>query len=343
MTNGTYQVRLHFAELNKNGAGLRVFDVNIEGGANELTSFDIWVQAAGINKAIVREFTTTVTDGTLTIQFIRQVENAKISGIEILPVATDVDAARGADRARRRRLVGRHPARLGDQHRVPTWRATTSTADPARPARSPSSNAAVLTASAYIDFAAPVNSTSHYQVRAVDVTGNQSVRRRPLPMAPDRPWGAETIGWSTVASQAFTNSEAQGAVVGGKLYVFGGFDSTKPCCTPTRRAFVYDPTANAWTPIADLPKGVTHAGMATDGTDIFYAGGYIENAAQTGQIFGTREVWRYSPATNAYTALPVSRSSARAASSSCSAGSCTTSAARTWLGRRTSATTTCCR
>ena len=89
VTNGTYQVRLHFAELNKNGAGLRVFDVNIEGGANELTGFDVWTQAAGINKAIVREFTTTVTDGTLTIQFIRQVENAKISGIEILPVATD--------------------------------------------------------------------------------------------------------------------------------------------------------------------------------------------------------------------------------------------------------------
>ena len=64
VTNGTYQVRLHFAELNKNGAGLRVFDVNIEGGANELTGFDICSQAAGINKAIVREFTTTVTDGT---------------------------------------------------------------------------------------------------------------------------------------------------------------------------------------------------------------------------------------------------------------------------------------
>ncbi len=63
VTNGSYQVRLHFAELNKNGAGLRVFDVNIEGGANELTGFDIWVQAAGLNKAIVREFTTTVTDG----------------------------------------------------------------------------------------------------------------------------------------------------------------------------------------------------------------------------------------------------------------------------------------
>ena len=90
VTAGSYQVRLHFAELNKNGAGLRVFDVNIEGGANELTGFDVWVQAGGLNNAIVREFTTTVTDGNLTIQFIRQTENAKISGIEILTGATDV-------------------------------------------------------------------------------------------------------------------------------------------------------------------------------------------------------------------------------------------------------------
>ena len=181
----------------------------------------------------------------------------------------------------------------------------TSIADPSASGPFTKLNAAVLTASAYIDFAAPVNATSHYQVRAVDNTGNQSDPSAVADGTRPSVGGPSTIGWSTVASQAFTNSEAQGAVVGGKLYVFGGFDSTKACCTPTRRAFVYDPTTNAWTPIADLPKGVTHAGMATDGTDIFYAGGYIENAAQTGQIFGTREVWRYSPATNAYTALPL--------------------------------------
>jgi N-acetylneuraminic acid mutarotase len=107
-----------------------------------------------------------------------------------------------------------------------------------------------------------------------------------------------------VAPQPFSNSEGQSVTVGGKLYSFGGFDSTKPCCTPTRRAYVYDPAANTWTAIAEMPKGVTHGGIATDGTEIFYAGGYIENAAQTGQIFGTKQVWRYSPATNTYTALP---------------------------------------
>ena len=37
-------------------------------------------------RAIVREFPPTVTDGSATIEFIRQVENAKISGIEIIPI-----------------------------------------------------------------------------------------------------------------------------------------------------------------------------------------------------------------------------------------------------------------
>ena len=84
--NGSYNVRLHFAELAQNGIGKRVFDVNVEGGAKELAGFDVFAEAGGMYRAIVREFPTTVTDGSATIEFIRQVENAKISGIEIIPI-----------------------------------------------------------------------------------------------------------------------------------------------------------------------------------------------------------------------------------------------------------------
>ncbi|HEX2618693.1 MAG TPA: kelch repeat-containing protein, partial [Phototrophicaceae bacterium] len=62
------------------------------------------------------------------------------------------------------------------------------------------------------------------------------------------------ITWSTVTAQPFSNSEAQSAVVKGKLYSFGGFDSTVACCTPTRRAYVYDPTVDTWTNLANMPK-----------------------------------------------------------------------------------------
>ena len=121
-------------------------------------------------------------------------------------------------------------------------------------------------------------------------------------------WAA--ISWSTTSAQPFSNSEAQGLALGGRLYSFGGFDSRKSCCTPTSRAYRLDP-GSGWTALASMPAqngtgfgGVTHAGMATDGTYIYWAGGYTSNSAGTGQIFGTREVWRYDPRTNTYSRMP---------------------------------------
>ena len=39
------------------------------------------------------------------------------------------------------------------------------------------------------------------------------------------------------------------AVVGGKLYVFGGFAASEP---PLSTAEVYDPASNSWTPVTSL-------------------------------------------------------------------------------------------
>lgn len=116
--------------------------------------------------------------------------------------------------------------------------------------------------------------------------------------------GFTTIRWSQLALRPEGTSEAEGELVGGKLYTFGGFDWFKSCCTPTRHAFVYDPATNAWSQLADMPEGVSHAGTTTDGTDIYWAGGFVEDAARTFQIFGTVHVWRYRVATNTYEAMP---------------------------------------
>jgi hypothetical protein len=113
-----------------------------------------------------------------------------------------------------------------------------------------------------------------------------------------------TVDWERRASQPFGVSEAQGVVIGGKLFTFGGFDVEKACCTPTRRAFVYDPGMDRWTAIRDLPLGVSHAGFTTDGVDVFYAGGYIEDPSRTFQIFGTKQTYRYRPALDVYEPLP---------------------------------------
>ncbi|QMU28361.1 malectin domain-containing carbohydrate-binding protein [Adhaeribacter radiodurans] len=120
------------------------------------------------------------------------------------------------------------------------------------------------------------------------------------------------ITWGTAASQPYGTHEVHGETVNGKLYIFGGYDVTKSTFTPTKRAFCYDPKTNTWKAIADLPHtpkgtnfgGITHVGTATDGTNIFFAGGYPSNSTGTGQVFGTRQVWRYNVANNNYTALP---------------------------------------
>ncbi|HEY4109095.1 malectin domain-containing carbohydrate-binding protein [Puia sp.] len=87
VTNGTYKVVLHFAEIYWTAAGQRKFDVSIE-GVKVLDNFDIF-QKVGANTADIENFTTTVTDGTLNINFTAAVseggvDQPKVSAIEIL-------------------------------------------------------------------------------------------------------------------------------------------------------------------------------------------------------------------------------------------------------------------
>lgn len=81
---GTYRVRLHFAEI-WNGAaspGVRVFDVRVEG---ELAFNDLDISSeVGLNTALIREYDVQVSDGTLNVTFIKQLENPKISAIEVI-------------------------------------------------------------------------------------------------------------------------------------------------------------------------------------------------------------------------------------------------------------------
>ena len=81
--NGTYTVKLHFAEIYsgtfENGA--RVFSVDME-GSRVLTNLDIHSDV-GANAALVKTFQVTVTDGTLNLATVPNVENPKLAAIEI--------------------------------------------------------------------------------------------------------------------------------------------------------------------------------------------------------------------------------------------------------------------
>lgn len=83
--NASYTVRLHFAEFYWSNTGQRVFNVSIN-GSQVLSNFDIIAAAGGANKAIVEQFNATANgSGQITIQFSTVVDNAKSSGIEIIP------------------------------------------------------------------------------------------------------------------------------------------------------------------------------------------------------------------------------------------------------------------
>lgn len=86
LPNGDYIVRLYFAEIAPNiNVGGRIFNVVLEGNAVE-TGLDITAQAGGKFRPLVKEYTTRVDDGALTVLLKRVVENPKISGIEVLRV-----------------------------------------------------------------------------------------------------------------------------------------------------------------------------------------------------------------------------------------------------------------
>lgn len=126
-----------------------------------------------------------------------------------------------------------------------------------------------------------------------------------------------SYSFGALPQQTYSSSEAQGVVIGGNLFQFGGFDSTKSCCTPTNRSWMYDPAVRTWYALPAMPNsGVTHAGLATDGRRIWLVGGYVANSTGTSQIFATRQVWQFDTVTRAWSRiadLPVARGAGTAA------------------------------
>ena len=91
VSNGTYTVVLHFAELYWTRAGQRVFDVAAE-GTKVLTRYDI-AKKVGPLAATSETFAVAVADGVLNLDFSALpaaggVDQAKVSAIEVLAATT---------------------------------------------------------------------------------------------------------------------------------------------------------------------------------------------------------------------------------------------------------------
>lgn len=89
ITNGTYILKLHFAEIfyGAPGGGMgdvnaRVFDVEVEGTVL-LEEFDVFMEAGALT-AIIKDFEVTITDQELNISTYASVDRPALAAIEVL-------------------------------------------------------------------------------------------------------------------------------------------------------------------------------------------------------------------------------------------------------------------
>jgi hypothetical protein len=81
--NGSYQVRLHFAESFYTAPGRRIFSVNVEG--TPISNIDVFAEAGATRTALIKTANVTVSDGQLNLSFTASVGETMIDGIEVIP------------------------------------------------------------------------------------------------------------------------------------------------------------------------------------------------------------------------------------------------------------------
>ena len=115
--------------------------------------------------------------------------------------------------------------------------------------------------------------------------------------------GLGTLTFRQVAPNPLSRAEAIGTAVNGKLYVMGGFNGevAPGAYDAIRRVDVYDPAANSWRRLRDMPfTEITHAGTAVDGKYIWFVGNYRGDHPGP----GNRAVYRYDTSNDTWATMP---------------------------------------
>jgi N-acetylneuraminic acid mutarotase len=106
------------------------------------------------------------------------------------------------------------------------------------------------------------------------------------------------VTWKAVAPAPIALFESAGETVGGKVDVFGGFDTAQ--VQTTLQSEAYSPVKNRWTPLADMPEPLTHTGHVRVGKNIWFVGGLVGDAALT----SSSNVWIYNTRSNSWRSGP---------------------------------------
>jgi N-acetylneuraminic acid mutarotase len=111
----------------------------------------------------------------------------------------------------------------------------------------------------------------------------------------------QPISWSSKAKLVVKREEAQAFSSGGYVYVLGGYYNGS--FQANQRVDRYDPKANTWKQMANMPSKMTHAGTAVDPVTgkVWFVAGFIGDfpAPQ-----GTATVRVYNPATDTWSTGP---------------------------------------
>ena len=100
--------------------------------------------------------------------------------------------------------------------------------------------------------------------------------------------------WQSRTTMTWGRQEVAVAALGGKVYVIGGFGSTRE---PVDIVEVYDPATDVWRTVAPLPIPIHHAAAAVVDGRLFVVGGYTGGRVQSTTL-GT--VFEYEPSQNTW-------------------------------------------
>lgn len=84
--------------------------------------------------------------------------------------------------------------------------------------------------------------------------------------------------WTALAKSPLQRTEVAAGVVGGKIWVLGGYADNS---VPQTDVSIYDPAADKWSAGPKLPEALHHPAAASDGNRLWVAGGYIAAAQLT--------------------------------------------------------------
>lgn len=112
-------------------------------------------------------------------------------------------------------------------------------------------------------------------------------------------YNLDTGIWTTAAPMPNPKDHFSSVVLNGKIYAFGGEHGHDQLHEQQRDMWMYDPTSNSWTQLADMPISKSHmegGSFVLDGK-IVMAGGQIDNFQPTANVIA------YDPNTNSWTTL----------------------------------------